>query len=367
MSSPLVIALRFAGLLCLGIAQGAAAEAELREGAERALQQSPLSVTHKNVVSPSGDPRDYVSTAPYFWPDPNQPDGLPYIRRDGEVYPGSRTDESDFVRSRTLSRTVDSLVRAYRKTGEETYAAHAALLLRTWFIESATAMNPHLDFAQGIPGVNTGRRFGIIEGTSLVSALENAGRLVGSPAWTDTDHAALLRWADAFLDWYLTSQFGLEEADMHNNHGTHYDVQVMRLGRMLGREDLVWAIAELAKTRRIATQIEPDGRQPHELSRTRALSYSAMNLRGMMTIARMGAKAGSNLWHFETADGRSIRRALDFLVPYVADPNQPWPYAQITPFDPADFAPLLREAAVVYDDDSYAVLADRFVSPPPES
>lgn len=33
------------------------------------------------------DANDYVSLARYFWPDPNTPNGLPYIRRDGHVNP----------------------------------------------------------------------------------------------------------------------------------------------------------------------------------------------------------------------------------------------------------------------------------------
>ena len=76
-------------------------------------------------------------------------------------------------------------------------------------------------------------------------------------------------------------------------------------------------ILENVKTRRIATQIEPDGSQPLEIARTRSLSYSSMNLRGFIHLANMAQTIDVDLWNFETSDGRSIRKALDFLLPYV--------------------------------------------------
>jgi hypothetical protein len=329
---------------------------KLRQEADQALRVAPLSVTQKSRVAPSGDPRDYASTAPYFWPDPAKPDGLPYVRRDGEVYPGSRTDESDIQRAQLLARTVGTLTRAYAATREEAYAAHAARLLRTWFLEPATGMRPHLNFAQGVPGVNTGRQIGIIEGTNLVGAVEDSLRLRGSAAWTDADHAALQQWTAAFLDWYLTSPFGVKEAAAGNNHGTHYDVQVMRMALFLDRTDLARQVAETAKTRRIAAQIEPDGRQPHELERATSWSYSRMNLGGFMQLASLAERVGVDLWRYETADGRGIRRALDFLVPYVRDPAKPWPYPQSKDADLRDFAPLLRQAAKAYHEPAYETL-----------
>ena len=49
------------------------------------LSDGPWSVMDKQHVPPSGDKHDYMSLGPYWWPDPDKPDGLPYIRRDGEV------------------------------------------------------------------------------------------------------------------------------------------------------------------------------------------------------------------------------------------------------------------------------------------
>jgi hypothetical protein len=133
---------------------------------------------------------------------------------------------------------------------------------------------------------------------------------------------------------------------MKQNHGTLYDVQVMRLALITGRTDLAKQVAETAKQKRIATQIEPDGSQPMELKRTKAFSYSRLNLRALAALATLADRVGVDLWNFQTPDGRSIRHALDFLVPYVKTPPEKWPFQQIQKFDRAELAPIYRQAAV---------------------
>ncbi|QDU86667.1 Alginate lyase [Pirellulimonas nuda] len=346
----------------LGASRGATGDAppaDLVRRAERALRVTPPAVTQKQQPAAVGGPHDYVSTAPYFWPDPARPDGLPYIRRDGEVYPGARAKDTDVHRAGVMSATVTTLAHAYEATGEEKYAAHAARCLRTWFLDPRTRMTPHLNYAQGVPGVSAGRQFGIIEGTRFIGPLDQGRRLAGSASWTDADQRALMQWADDYLTWYLTSPFGRQERDTLNNHGTHYDVQVMRLALMLDRQELARDVAEAAKQKRIAAQIEPDGRQPHELARTKSFSYSKMNLGGMMSLADLADRVGVDLWGYESEDGRSIRKALDFVVPYLEDPSKKWPGKQIKSFDRGGYAPLLRQAARQYHEPAYAALADK--------
>src|SRR5690348_13803992 len=55
-----------------------------RSEADKAMNEGPFSVMQKSSAPPSGDKHDYMSLAPYFWPNPNTADHLPYIRRDGE-------------------------------------------------------------------------------------------------------------------------------------------------------------------------------------------------------------------------------------------------------------------------------------------
>ena len=70
----------------------------LRAEADQALAEPPRSVMDKPFLPPSGNKHDYISQGPYWWPDPEKADGLPYIRRDGEVNPEVRkfTDHTYF-------------------------------------------------------------------------------------------------------------------------------------------------------------------------------------------------------------------------------------------------------------------------------
>ncbi len=148
--------------------------------ADRALKTKPPSVIHKTKPGASGDPHDYASQAPYFWPDPNSSNGLPYIARDGRVNPESRTEASDQQRVELLGQTVEPLALAYYFTGKEIYAEHAASCLRAWFLDPATRMNPNMNQAQAVPGKNTGRGIGIIEAGGIIEAADAAGLLAGS-------------------------------------------------------------------------------------------------------------------------------------------------------------------------------------------
>src|SRR5690349_13062772 len=51
--------------------------------AEKVLKQPAYSVTYqKTKLPPNGNIHDYISQAPYWWPDSSKKDGLPYIRKD---------------------------------------------------------------------------------------------------------------------------------------------------------------------------------------------------------------------------------------------------------------------------------------------
>ncbi len=305
-----------------------------------------FTIVNKQVTPPSGDKHDYLSQAPYWWPDPKSPNGLPYIRRDGERNP--EIDKiTDHRVMEQMEDAVETLALAYGKTKKEQYAAKATELLRVFFLKPETRMNPNLEFAQGIPGINTGRGIGLIETRGLTRVVDAIGLLAGSKSWTTNDQRGLREWFSRFLTWMQESKNGRDEAAAKNNHGTFYDVQVVSFALFLGRKDLAKRVLLDARSKRIASQIEPDGRQPLELERTRAWSYSVFNLEGLMSLARLGENAGVDLWHYRTPDGRSIRTALDFLVPF-ARGEKKWPYQQLGEWQPQILFPLIDRAARHY-------------------
>jgi hypothetical protein len=333
----------------------------LRREADKALNAGPFSVTRKERVAPGGDKHDYLSLAPYWWPDPKSKDGLPYIRRDGETNPDSKrgTDAPVIVE---MAGAVDTLAIAYYFTGFERYAERAALLIRAWFLDPATKMNPNLRFAQAIPGHNDGRGAGLIESRHFIKVVDAAGLLDGSRAWTDKDGQALAAWFREFVDWMRTSQNGKDEAQARNNHGSWYAAQLACYALFIGDRELARTTAEAARDR-IAWQIEPDGKQPQELQRTRALGYSAFNLVALMTLAEAGQRVGVDLYAYRTKDGRGIRRALDYLAPY-ADPAREWPHQQINEMENArrDLAYLLRRASIAYREAQYEELLEKHLA-----
>lgn len=321
--------------------------AKLQGDARQALTVGPFSVTTKSVTPPSGDKRDYMSQAPYFWPDPKSPNGLPYIRRDGERNPDIDKINDHRVKDQ-MEGAVETLALAYYFTGVEEYAARATELLRVFFLDSETRMNPNLEFGQGIPGINTGRGIGLIETRGLTRVIDAIGLLSGSKAWTISNQRAMQAWFGEFLRWMQESKHGRDEAAAKNNHGTYYDVQIVSFALFLGNTDLARRVLREARTKRIALQIEPDGRQPLELERTRAWSYSVGNLDGLMQLARLGETVRIDLWNYKTADGRGIRKALEFLIPFALG-DKKWTYQQLGNWPPQMLFPLIRRAAAHYE------------------
>lgn len=311
-------------------------------------------VINKLQAPPSRDKHDYMSQAPYWWPDPAKPNGLPYIRRDGQRNP-ELSRISDSIEKDRMLDDAETLSLAYFFTSDEKYATQAAAVVRAWFLDSKTKQNPNLNFSQGIPGISTGRGIGLIETRELYRVIDSSILLEGSRAWTRDAREGLKKWFGDFLQWMIDSPIGKDEADELNNHGTYYDVQVIAYAIFTGRRDL--AIKQLNFTKdRIRTQIEPDGSQPKELVRTLSWGYTNMNLTGFFTLARLAESVGVDLWNYKTPDGRSIRQAFLWLLPFVRNEKK-WTYEQIKPRTFGQTIHLLNIAARKYQDPEYKILA----------
>ena len=329
----------------------------LCDEADLCLKSGPYSVINKRIIPPSGDKHDYMSMAPYWWPNPNTSNGLPYIRRDGEVNP--ERQQYDKIPGAEMAENVYTLAIAFYFTGNPEYSKHAAKLLKVWFIHEETRMNPNLNYGQFIPGLNKGRNAGIIETRNFYKVVEAVGLLAGSEYWKEVDTAALQDWFRSYLDWLIESKLGKKESGKENNHGTWYDIQVATFAAFVGEIETVKDVLSTFPERRIATQIEPDGRQPNELKRTKAFHYSMMNLDGHFKAATLAEKIGLDIWNYSTEDGRSIRKALDFLIPYGIGEKE-WAYQQITGWQGPNelFFSLLLRAADVYHDEKYEETAN---------
>lgn len=314
----------------------------LIKDADKALEFGPVSVMEKKNTPPSGDKHDYMSLAPYHWPDPSKPDGLPYIRKDGQTNPEVK-EYKDKEYMPQLCERVHTLALAYFFSSQKVYAEHAAKLLRVWFIDTATRMNPNMNFAQAIKGHNTGRGAGLIDARHFVKLVDAIGLIQDSKAWTATDQAGMQQWANAFINWMQTSPIGKDEMDAPNNHGAWYDALRLALALYVNNKDLAKKIVLNAQVR-LDTQMNDKGRFPKEMERTTSLHYSTFVMDAFVAIAQMSDNIGIDMWNYKSPSGKSIRKGFEELKPYLAQQKK-WDGEQIKDFEFDEGYLLLMEGA----------------------
>jgi len=269
--------------------------------------------------SPAG-PQDYYSEGDYWWPDPANPGG-PYVRRDGRSNPDKFDGHRDALIA--FGRTVPALAALWDLTREPHFAGAAVRHLHAWFVDPKTRMNPNLNHAQAIIGVNSGRAIGVIDTLQIVEVARAAALFArkDAPGYAAI-RAGVERWFAAYLDWLTTSRFGTTERDEKNNHGTCWLLQAACFAALLGRTDILEDARGRLQTVIIPTQIEPDGRQPLELARTKPYAYALFNLDVLATSAWL--LGGGELIDWKTPDGRSIGGAIAWMAPFIGDKAK-WP------------------------------------------
>jgi len=288
-----------------------------------ALRQAPITVTASHSPRSAGGRHDFFSEGDYWWPDSANLAG-PYVQRDG------RTNPANFTAHRAamipFSRVVGALASAYKLTGEEKYVRHALRHLRAWLLAPATLMNPSLLYAQAIQGRFTGRSIGIIDTIQLLEVAQGVLVLQASPAFAATDLAGIKSWFAQYLTWLTTSKNGLDERNATNNHGTCWVLQVAAFARLTANKPLLAYCRARYQTVLLPGQMARNGSFPQELKRTKPYGYSLFNLDAMALLCQILSTNEQSLWTYRTADGRSIRRGIEYRYPYVADKSR-WPLA----------------------------------------
>ena len=287
---------------------------KLLEDADKAMKFDAVSVMEKKNNPPSGDKHDYMSLAPYFWPNPDTKDGLPYIRKDGETNPEVK-EYNDKEYMPKLCEVVNTLGLVYYFSGDNKYAEHASKLLRVWFLDPATKMNPNLNFAQAIKGTNDGRGAGLIDARHFIKLIDGIGLINGSKDWSATDLAGMKKWFSDYLNWMQTSKNGVDEMHAKNNHGDWYDAQRLSMALFTGDKELAKKIVLNAESR-IDKQMDSAGFFPLEMERTTSLHYSVFAIEAFINIAQMAEQVDIDFWNYTSPSGHSLKRAFDIMYPY---------------------------------------------------
>lgn len=336
--------------------------------ADKRLSSPVPAITDKTHVAPSGDIHDYFSMARYWWPNPKTPDHLPYIRQDGKVNPETEDLDRHTLDAMEKMLTIYSL--AYFYSGSEAYAQKGWDILRTWFINSKTRMNPNLQYSQvrmGHDG-NQGSNSGLLDGYSLLIVPDAVDILSASKSTKLKDVAAIKKWFAEYLNWMLNSPQGIKENIAGNNHGTAYHIQVAVYALFAGNDSIAQQYLNSFAESRILPQVEPDGRQPQELKRTRAYGYSCYNIKhylDMMDICRL---QGIDLLA-DTDIAQRIKMAIDYLTPYLGKPVSAWPYQQIAQWEKEqqNMCWILYRADAYFPDKDYRQLFDTYNTAKPNT
>jgi hypothetical protein len=289
--------------------------------AEQDLREAPLTITASHSPRSSGGPHDFYSEGDYWWPDPEHPGG-PYVQRDGMSNPDNFNDHRRALMR--FSVQVPALVAAWKISGDQRYAQHAVDHLRAWFIDDATRLNPNLQYAQAIFGRSTGRGIGIIDTIHLVEVARAVEVLQDTAALSAVDQAGIKQWFSTYLAWLTHSKNGMEERDARNNHGTCWLMQVASFAHLTGDQALLAYSRERFKTVLLPNQVAADGSFPLELKRTKPYGYALFNLEAMATLSEILSIPTDNLWTYTTPDGRGMRQAMAYMVPYIRD-KKSWP------------------------------------------
>jgi hypothetical protein len=333
------------------------------KAADAALNLEPVTITAFHARLSDGGPNDFYSNGDYWWPNPNTTNGLPYVQRDGQTNPDNFIAHRQVVRR--LSDAIAALGAAYKITGDDRYAKKSAELLRVFFLDKKTRMNPGLQYAQAIPGVSPGRGTGIIDTLHLIEIPKAVEAMEKSPAFPPEVLSGLKKWFADYVAWMRASKNGNDEAGAGNNHAVAYWLQVAVFAQFTGDEK------NLAECRHhftevfLAKQMTNDGSFPAELRRTKPYGYSIFQLDNMVTLCQVLSTKENDLWHFALPDGRNIHKAVEFMFPYLADksawPRKPdvmawdgWPARQ----------PSLLFAGIAFDEPKYLHLWQKLPADP---
>lgn len=304
--------------------------------ATRYLTQPPKPLTSLPCPFSPGTAHDYYSEAT---PSP-----------DSEAAAPPFTAHRDAVFQ--LGLCVPALAAAYFLTAEDRYAEHAALHLHAWFVDPATRMTPSLEYGQVKPGASedrttlqnnsihaSGGRFqGIVETVPLVEVAQAMPFLAASSALKPADLAAVRAWFAAYLNWLTAPEdsgprLPALARDQKNHHGTSwllqasaYSALAVPQGDVAKSEDS--ALAKLRhqyKTVTLRAQISATGTFPHELSSTTPYRDSLFNLDMIAGICQLLSTRFESIWNYQLEDGPSMRAAIAYHFPFIADRSS-WPF-----------------------------------------
>ena len=314
--------------------------------AQRYLTQPAVPITSLTCARSPGSAHDYYSEADPSSLTEGNPPSAP-APAGSSIKPGAPSPASlPFTAHRdalfTLGLAVPALASAHLLTGDERYAEHAVLWLRTWFVDSATRMTPRLDCGQVVvgqsaPGQSAGGNFeGILETLPLVEVAQSVPFLAS--ALSPSVLLALHSWFADYLRWITEEQdsgprLPALARDRKDHHGTSWLLQASAYTLLTAPQgDAPKAessplddLRHRYRTVTLRAQIAEDGSFPNELTSSTPYRDSLFNLDLMAAVCQLLSTRFESLWEVELDDGPGMRSAIAYHFPFIADRSM-WPF-----------------------------------------
>jgi len=268
--------------------------------------------------------KNYYSIGLYYHPNPKTPDGLPWVSHDGLINP-----ESDFGPKRELRKIIQSVF-TLAVSGyfiDNKYSLHAVNLLKNWFLDKNNGMNPNLENAQMVPGVNLGRRVGVIDShiwINIIVALDFLEKTVDDKQF----FSDMRNWFARYADWLMLSLRGKDALGIGNNISSWCIAQILAFSIFSKQRSNYIDLCKQFFKKFISEQMDKNGCFTKEISRTRSLHYSLFNLQALTIAAEILYQHDENLYNWHDANGQCLQKSFDFLVPFLLK-EKTWPYPQI--------------------------------------
>lgn len=289
----------------------AALKAQILRRAQDSLARPAPTILDKTVLPPGGDVHDYISPSPYHHLGPRGD----LTRRDGDrnaaaVLYSAESAAYDRSALEHFIQTTCAAALAGRVSGEAQYFVAAAERLRTWFMDEATRMNPHMKYAQVLPNQSAaGRLSGVIDFRNFWPLLDAIQLTWAAGALTAREHGLIQQWFRTFLDDLLSRRPGRQV----NNLGSWSDLLVAAIALHVG--DTALAARTLAEAPlRMVTQLSAFSAPHFELGRTRPLHYCLFHLQAWIALATLGRKVGVDLWRYSASLERNIAQQARFIL-----------------------------------------------------
>src|SRR6266478_4963870 len=232
-----------------------------------ALRLKAPAITDHTATNSAGGLHDFFSQADYAWPNPTNKSGLPYVGHDGESNPNTFIYHR--MAMRNMKDAVAALAAAFALTGDDKYVSKAAELLRVFFLDEKTRMNPNLQYAQAVLGASSGNAYGVIDTLHLAELPVAVRFLEKSPAFPPQVDRGLKQWFADYTQWIVTSTNGVKEMNNANNHSIACFVQLASFAKFTGDEKLLEMSRQRFKEVLFPLQMTNDGSFPLELKHTK--------------------------------------------------------------------------------------------------